>query len=211
MKTIVHFFYASQHECFPIDTLPTLSTLHMLALESNVTHIDTSACVCLTVQAFAHNEDLLRWVADVPDEASVADFEACASRLRSITSDMQLHGSGGLDGPTSYSRPLAAEALGILMKLRNSSVSLRLLEATQVSVAVAGLRSHPDPDVASHAQAVTQQWRATAAAALSHATALMGSAAGMGGGGGLSTPLASSQQSHQQHQLLGAGPVSMEF
>lgn len=124
------------------------------------------------VQAFADDATLLHWVTSVPDQATLAQFEAWGSALQAAANQAaQLSPVPPLPATTR-------DAATILKMLETQPVCLRLLEGTQVSVAVAALRTYPDATVAHLANMITNTWRSTAAAALTRATSAMQAAPG---------------------------------
>jgi hypothetical protein len=66
-----------------------------------------------------------------------------------------------------------ADALDILSALEEQPVSLRLLEASQISRPVAQLRSHACTPLAAVAGRLAAKWRGIAASALERATAAL--------------------------------------
>jgi hypothetical protein len=114
---------------------------------------------------FSGDPDLLDWVTQTPPEQLVEDVRACAEQLMFVA-------QGKYDGPAA-AQLAATQALGILHKLCQTSISLRLLELTRICRPVAMLSHHQDPQLRDVAARLTQQWRRAATAAHDCASAAL--------------------------------------
>lgn len=114
--------------------------------------------------AYTSQPELLGWVSRLPTAAQEETFKQWASQLmghisatppppRSNENQIPVHG---------FRWTPLSEALGILDYLSKAETSLKLLERTQVSRAVAMLRTHPISSVATAAEAIVTKWRSLA-------------------------------------------------
>eukprot|EP00775_Hariotina_reticulata_P007160 gene7160-7375_t len=115
---------------------------------------------------FSGDPDLLDWVTQTPPEQLVDDVKACAEQLMYVAEGTMP------DGPAA-AQMAAAQALQIMHKLSQTSVSLRLLELTRICRPVAMLSQHKDTQLRDLATRLTQRWRRVAQAAHDCASAAL--------------------------------------
>ncbi|GMH40668.1 hypothetical protein BSKO_08572 [Bryopsis sp. KO-2023] len=116
--------------------------------------------------AFADRSDLLDWVTVGPDEGTLNAFHEWAEKLSGIVVDEQPEED--VAGPNSKWTS-SEDAIEILERIESETTSLKLLELTKISRAIAMLKAHGNTRVAALALRITAEWKRVAGEALSMA------------------------------------------
>ncbi|CAD7695897.1 unnamed protein product [Ostreobium quekettii] len=111
--------------------------------------------------AYQANPDIYEWVISRPPDDVVGRFKQWAAKLSGIVTDEP---PAGMEPNTNWTS--TQEAIQIIQLIDSCETSLRLLETTRISRAMALLRSHKHDELASLARKVSIKWKKMADEAL---------------------------------------------